>query len=170
MKKLFVLLALTALVFALLAACDSKENTPPAETTTAVAEVQATQAKPENTQAPEVQPTPEVKEEETLPDSPEKVEKTENKKVEDKKPDEQVKKTEKQTNAEVKVTKDEAKKTVLAHAGLNEADVKFYKAELDRERAGLVYEVEFDSGKYEYEYEVDAETGKVLKAEKEFRD
>ena len=54
MKKLLVLLALTALVFALLAACDSKDTAPPAETTTAVAEVQATV---EDTQAPEVQTT-----------------------------------------------------------------------------------------------------------------
>ena len=155
MKKLLVLLALTALVFALLAACDSKYTAPLTETTTAVAEVQ---------------PTTEVKEEETLPNPPEKVEQTEKKKVENNKPEEQVKKTEKQTNAEVKVTKDEAKKAVLAHAGLNEADIKFYKVELDRERAGLVYEIEFDAGKYEYEYEVDSENGKVLKAEKEFRD
>ena len=33
-----------------------------------------------------------------------------------------------------------------------------------------VYEIEFDSGKYEYEYEINADTGKVIKAEKEIRD
>ncbi len=72
--------------------------------------------------------------------------------------------------AEVKVTKDDAKAAALAHVGLNEKDVKRFKAELDKERKGLVYEIEFESGRYEYEYEVSAEDGKVLKHEKEFRD
>lgn len=71
---------------------------------------------------------------------------------------------------EAKVSKEEAKAAALKHAGLAENEVKFLKAELDKERKGLVYEVEFDSGKYEYDYEVSAETGKVLKSEKEFRD
>lgn len=48
--------------------------------------------------------------------------------------------------------------------------MKFYHAELDRERKTIVYEVEFVSGKHEYDYEVNAETGKIIKAEKEFRD
>lgn len=75
-----------------------------------------------------------------------------------------------QAPAEAKVTKEEAKAAALAHAGLNEKDVKRFKAELDKERNGLVYEIEFESGRYEYEYEVNAEDGKVLKHEKEFRD
>ncbi|MBQ3151507.1 MAG: PepSY domain-containing protein [Clostridia bacterium] len=74
------------------------------------------------------------------------------------------------TSADVSVSKEEAKSIVLAHAGLTASDVKRYKAELDRERGGLVYEIEFDSGKYEYEYEVDAQNGRILKAEKDFRD
>ena len=68
------------------------------------------------------------------------------------------------------VTKEEAKAAALKHAGLKEADVKRLRVELDRERNYLVYEVDFDAGKYEYEYEINAETGKVVKAEKEFRD
>lgn len=75
-----------------------------------------------------------------------------------------------QAVAEPKVTKDEAKAAALKHAGLAEKDVVRFKAELDKERNGLVYEIEFNSGKYEYEYEVSAENGKVLKHEKEFRD
>ncbi len=74
------------------------------------------------------------------------------------------------TSADVSVSKEEAKSIVLAHAGLTASDVKRYKAELDRERGGLVYEIEFDSGKYEYEYEVDAQNGRILKSEKDFRD
>lgn len=169
MKKALALLVALLVTATLFAACTNQPDNSPAaaETTAAVAEVQTTL---ENTQAPEVQQPTEVKEEETLPAPSEAVEQTANKNNEHKKPENQVKKTEKQASADVKVTKEEVKKTVLAHAKLNEADVKFYKVELDRERNGLVYEVEFDSGKYEYDYEVDAENGKVLKAEKEFRD
>ena len=72
--------------------------------------------------------------------------------------------------ADVKVTKDEAKAAALKHAGLNENEISRYKVELDKERNGLVYEIEFEAGKLEYEYEVSAEDGKVLKAEKERRD
>lgn len=75
-----------------------------------------------------------------------------------------------QPAAEPKFTKDEAKAAALKHAGLAEKDVVRFKSELDKERNGLVYEIEFNSGKYEYEYEVSAENGKVLKHEKEFKD
>ncbi len=68
------------------------------------------------------------------------------------------------------ITSDEAKAIVLGHAGLTESEVSRYHSELDRERGGLVYEIEFDSATHEYEYEVNAETGEVLKAEKEYRD
>lgn len=75
-----------------------------------------------------------------------------------------------QTVAQAKVTKDEAKAAALKHAGLAEKDISRFKSELDKERNGLVYEIEFEAGKYEYEYEVNAENGKVLKAEKERKD
>ena len=68
------------------------------------------------------------------------------------------------------VTKDEAKSIVLEHAELNADNISKYKIELDKEGRKLVYEIEFDSGKYEYDYEVNAETGKIIKAEKEIRD
>lgn len=73
-------------------------------------------------------------------------------------------------SADVKVSKEEAKAAALKHAGLSENEVNRYRAELDRERGGLVYEIEFESGKYEYDYEVSADDGRVLKAEKEYRD
>lgn len=73
-------------------------------------------------------------------------------------------------NINVKISKDEAKAFAVKHAGVNENDVKLIKAELDKERSIVVYEIEFISGKYEYEYEIDANNGKVLKAEKEIRD
>ena len=68
------------------------------------------------------------------------------------------------------VTRDEAKAITLKHAGLNEAELDRYNIELDTERNTTVYEIEFNTGKYEYEYEVSAESGKILKNKKEFRD
>ena len=73
-------------------------------------------------------------------------------------------------NPDANISKSEAKAIVLDHAELDASDVKRYKVEMDKERGRLVYEIEFDSGKHEYDYKVDAENGKVLKAEKEFRD
>lgn len=171
MKKFLVLLAATAVVFGVLAGCTAHENTT-AETTASALQTQTpevvteeTTVAPEVTEAAEVQTTAKAEE-------PKKEEKPQKKKnpVKENKPEVPVSDPTKAVKADVKVSKEDAKKAVLAHAGLNEADVKFYKAELDRERNGLVCEVEFDAGKYEYDYEVSAETGKVLKAEKEFRD
>lgn len=71
---------------------------------------------------------------------------------------------------EPEISKDEAKAIVLKHAGLKEAEISRYTAELDKERNNLVYEIEFDAGKYEYEYEINAENGKIIKNQKEYRD
>ena len=75
-----------------------------------------------------------------------------------------------QAPASTTITADEAKTIALGHAGLTESEVSRFHAELDRERGGLVYEIEFDSATHEYEYEVNAETGEVIKSEKEYRD
>ena len=75
-----------------------------------------------------------------------------------------------QTPASTTITSDEAKAIALGHAGLAESEVSRYHSELDRERGGLVYEIEFDSATHEYEYEVNAETGEIIKSEKEYKD
>lgn len=162
MKKYLVLLASAALLFALLAGCNSESNNPPpVETTTSsvvkVEEKNETKTEDKNVQPP-TKAVEQLKEEKTTKDN------IPNKAKEDKKA------AEENVNSDIKITKEEAKKTVLAHAGLSESDIKFYKSELDRERAGLVYEIEFVSGKYEYDYEVDAESGKITKSEKEIND
>ena len=65
---------------------------------------------------------------------------------------------------------EEAKKIALKHAGLKESEVKRLRAEKDRDDGRIKYDVEFRQGRLEYDYEIDAETGKILKAEKEYDD
>lgn len=65
---------------------------------------------------------------------------------------------------------EQAKKLALNHAGLKESQVYALKTETDWENGKKEYEVEFKEGRMEYSYEVDAETGKILKAEKEYDD
>ena len=68
------------------------------------------------------------------------------------------------------ISADKAKSIAFDHASVKAADVKFSKAELDRDDMVVHYDVEFVSGKYEYEYEINAETGKVIAFDKEFND
>lgn len=69
------------------------------------------------------------------------------------------------------LTKDEALEKALAHAHLKKDQVDYIKkVELDYEHGRKIYEVTFYKGGYEYEYDIDAETGKVLKFEKDRED
>lgn len=68
------------------------------------------------------------------------------------------------------ISEDKAKSAAYNHASVKAADVKFSKAELDRDDMVVHYDVEFVAGKYEYEYEINAETGKVIAFDKEFND
>ena len=68
------------------------------------------------------------------------------------------------------ITAEEAKEIALKHAGLKESQVTRLKAERDRDDGIVKYEVEFQKGRLEYDYEINAETGKILKAEKEYDD
>lgn len=64
-----------------------------------------------------------------------------------------------------KITLDEAKKIALDYAGLNEADVRFIKTELDYDHGVMEYEIEFYFEQKEYEFKIDPSSGKILKAE-----
>lgn len=57
---------------------------------------------------------------------------------------------------------EEAKSIALRHAGLNETDVVFTEAKLDRDNGRDEYDIEFTAGGVEYEYEIDAGSGSVL--------
>ena len=65
---------------------------------------------------------------------------------------------------------DEAKAAALAHAGVTQDAVYGLECELDRDDGRAVYEIEFKVGNYEYSYEIDADSGAVLKSEKELDD
>ena len=59
----------------------------------------------------------------------------------------------------------------LEHANLKKDQVDFVKkVELDYEHGRKIYEITFYKGGYEYEYDIDAETGKVLKYDKDLDD
>lgn len=68
------------------------------------------------------------------------------------------------------ITAEEAKEIALKHAGLKKSEVTKLKVERDRDDGIVKYEVEFEKGHMEYDYEINAETGKILKAEKDYDD
>ncbi len=68
------------------------------------------------------------------------------------------------------ITREEALNAALNAAGLKRADVFDVDVELDRERGVLVWEVEFETLKFEYSYDVNANDGTVTKSEREFND
>lgn len=65
------------------------------------------------------------------------------------------------------VSEETARETVLAHAQVGEADLQFYRSNIDTDHGTSKYEIEFTAGGYEYDYEVDCTSGEILKFEKE---
>ena len=63
-----------------------------------------------------------------------------------------------------------ALQTALAHAGVSEGDIAFYRMDMDVEKGVMVYEIEFYCGGYEYEYDIDAVTGEIVINKKEIDD
>ena len=67
------------------------------------------------------------------------------------------------------LTKDEALAKALEHAKLKKSEVDFVKrVDMDYEHGRKVYEITFYQGGCEYEFDIDAETGSVLKFEKDW--
>lgn len=63
---------------------------------------------------------------------------------------------------------EKAKSIALSHAGISEAEAKFLEIELDRDDYIKKYEISFHCGDWEYDYEINAETGKIISAQKEY--
>ena len=70
----------------------------------------------------------------------------------------------------ITITRERAIELALQAASLTENEVFNIEAELDRERGGLVWEVEFETREHEYSYEIHAENGTVTKTERERND
>ena len=63
-----------------------------------------------------------------------------------------------------------AKAAALAHAGLSEDEIRFFRCELDWERGHMIYELDFDAKGVEYEYEINAITGEIERFDQEADD
>lgn len=66
------------------------------------------------------------------------------------------------------ITAEEAQAIALKHAGLTAGEVKGLRAEFDRDDGRPEYEVEFRHGDWEFDYTIHAETGEILKHNKEY--
>lgn len=73
-------------------------------------------------------------------------------------------------NGSLELTGEDAINKALSHAGLTKSQVSRLEAEKDRDNGITHYDVEFETPQWEYDYEIHAETGKVLKSEKERND
>ena len=66
------------------------------------------------------------------------------------------------------ISRDRAIELALDNAGLTADEVRDLEAELDRERSGIYWEVDFEAGGYEYSYDIDSATGEIVRVDREF--
>ncbi len=69
-----------------------------------------------------------------------------------------------------KLTPEQAKEIALQHAGLTKDQVTRLKAEYDYDDGRPEYDVEFYYNGWEYDYDIHAQTGKILRSDKEIDD
>lgn len=65
------------------------------------------------------------------------------------------------------ITRDRAIEIALEAASLTKNAVRDLEAELDHERNGVFWEVDFEYGGYDYSYDINANTGQAQRIEKE---
>lgn len=65
------------------------------------------------------------------------------------------------------ITPAKAGEIAFEHAKVSRGEAADYRSKLENEDGVWVYEIEFRVGNTEYEYEIDAETGRIISAEKE---
>ena len=70
----------------------------------------------------------------------------------------------------VAVTREEAIDKALKHVGLKREDVKDLEVDLDTEREGVFWEIEFDHKNEEFSVEINANTGEITKNKREQKD
>ena len=71
------------------------------------------------------------------------------------------------TTISATVTREQAINLALQAAGLSRDGVYDLEAELDRERNGLFWELDFETREHEYSYDIHAQTGAIAKVERE---
>lgn len=67
-----------------------------------------------------------------------------------------------------RLTEEEAEAAAIAYAGFSAEDVTFFRTEPDYERGVPVWDVEFRAGDWEYDYAVHAQTGEIVKQERDY--
>ncbi len=70
----------------------------------------------------------------------------------------------------VAVTRDEAIDKVLKQAGLKREDITNLEVDLDSEREGVFWEIDFDHKNEEFSFEINANTGEITKTKREAKD
>lgn len=132
-------------------------------------EIVLEEVEPEKNTNKPVQQTKEPQSEETVTQPSITPDKGKEDKEEDKTEQKEEQKAE-QTAQPERITRDKAIDIALKKAGVTKDKVYDLEAELDKERKGEVWEVDFDTKEYEYSYEINAKTGDVIDQEKERND
>ncbi len=74
------------------------------------------------------------------------------------------------TTSDVKIDRDRAVDITLEHAKLEKSEVSALEVDYDKEMGKNEWDVEFHHEAHEYSYEIDADSGEILKSEKELID
>lgn len=70
----------------------------------------------------------------------------------------------------VAVTREEAIDKALKHVGLKKEDVKDLEVDLDSEREGVFWEINFDYKDQEFSFDINANTGEIVNSKREQKD
>jgi len=70
----------------------------------------------------------------------------------------------------VAVTREEAIDKALKHVGLKKEDVKDLEVDLDTEREGVFWEINFDHKEQEFSFDINANTGEIVNSKREQKD
>lgn len=71
---------------------------------------------------------------------------------------------------DTKISRDKAIEIALNSAGINKDNAFDFDVELDRELGVTVWDIDFETMDMEYSYEINAETGKIVRQNKERND
>ncbi len=175
MKKIFAFLMTFAFAITF-SACDSKDVTSEQSRNNSTIAVQSSENQTTHSESATEQKAPESQStvsQPTKPDSKNQKEDTQSNETSSDKISQSAIQSASTSDASVKqpqqkaITRERAIEIALSHAGLNKTDVKNLQVELDREKNGIFWEVDFEYFGYEYSYDINTKTGEAVKNEKE---